>query len=98
MQKREWGAESNEKLPHLFIPSKTVTLVPEFSVEDLPLDRTSTLVPAFAVKDLPLGRTLMMMMMMMIMTILSMDFTINKFFWPEYIFLIKQIFQKNIFN
>ena len=60
MLKREWGAESNGKLPHLFIPSKTATLVPEFAVEDLPLDRTATLVPAFAVKDLPLGRALMM--------------------------------------
>ena len=25
---------------HLFIPSKTATLVPEFAVEDLPLGRT----------------------------------------------------------
>ena len=58
MLKREWGAESNGKLMHLFIPSKTATLVPEFAVEDLPLDRTVTLVSAFAVKDLPLGRTL----------------------------------------
>ena len=56
MLKREWGAENNGKLPHLFIPSKTATLVPEFAVEDLPLDRTATLVPAFAVKDLPLVR------------------------------------------
>ena len=63
MLKREWGAESNRKLPHLFIPSKTATLVPEFAGEDLPLGRTATLVPAFAMKDLPLGRTLMMMMM-----------------------------------
>ena len=53
-----WGAESNWMLPHLFTPSKTATLVPEFAVEDLPLDRTATLVPAFTVKDLPLGRTL----------------------------------------
>ena len=58
MLKREWGAESNGKLPHLFIPNKTATLVPEFAVEDLPLDRTATLVPAFVVNDLPLGRTL----------------------------------------
>ena len=59
MLKREWCAESNGKLPHLSIPSKTTTLVPEFSVEDLHLvDRTATLVPAFAVEDLPLGRTL----------------------------------------
>ena len=59
MLKREWGAESNGKLPHLFIPSKTATLVPEFAVEDLPLDRAAVLVPAFSVKDLPLGRTLL---------------------------------------
>ena len=37
MLKREWGVESNRKLPHLFIPSKIATLVPEFTVEDLPL-------------------------------------------------------------
>ena len=67
MQKREWGTESNGKLPHLFIPSKTATFVPEFAVEDLPFDTTSTavedlpLVPEFSVKDLPLGRTLIMM-------------------------------------
>ena len=58
MLKREWGAESNGKLPHLFIPSKTTSLVPEFAVEDLPSGRTATLVPGFAAKDLPLGRTL----------------------------------------
>ena len=56
MLKREWGAESNGKLPYLFIPSITATLVPEFEVEDLPLDRTATLVRTFALKDLPLGR------------------------------------------
>ena len=50
--------ESNRKLPHLFIPSNTGTLVPEFAVEDLPLGRTAALVPEFAVKDLPLDRTL----------------------------------------
>ena len=53
MLKREWGAESNGKLPHLIIPSKTATLVPEFAVEDLPLGRTAALVPEFAVKNLP---------------------------------------------
>ena len=36
MLKREWDAESFGKLPHLFIPSKTAALVPEFAVEDLP--------------------------------------------------------------
>ena len=50
--------ESNGKLPHLFIPSKTATLVSEFAVENLPLSRTAALVPEFAVKDLLLGRLL----------------------------------------
>ena len=54
MLKREWGAESNGKLPHLFNPSRTAALVPEFSVKDLPLGRTTTLVPEFVVEDLPL--------------------------------------------
>ena len=60
------GAESNGKLPHLFIPSKTATLVPEFAVEDLPLGRPAALVSEFAVKDLPFGQYTLMMMMMMI--------------------------------
>ena len=51
------GAENNGKLPHLFIPSKTATLVPEFAVEDLRLGRTAAFVPAFAMKDLTLGKT-----------------------------------------
>ena len=55
MLKREWGAESNGKLPHLFIPSKTATLFLEFAVEDLRLGRKAAFVPEFAVKDLPLG-------------------------------------------
>ena len=70
--KREWGAESNGKLPHLFIPSKTPILLPEFPVEDLPLNRTAVLVSDFEVKDLPLDRTLMMMMMM---TVLQKNFS-----------------------
>ena len=68
MLKRGWDAESNGKLPHFFVPSKTGTLAPEFAVEDLSLGRTVALVPEFAVNDLLLGRTLMMMMMMMMMT------------------------------
>ena len=36
MRKREWGAESNGKLPHLMTPGKTAALIPEFAVEDLP--------------------------------------------------------------
>ena len=58
MLNREWGAESNGKLPHLFIYSKTATLFPEYTVEDLPLGRTTASVPDFAAKDLPLGRAL----------------------------------------
>ena len=58
MLKREWGAERNGKIRHLFIPSKTTTLVPESALEDLPFGRTEALVPEFAMKDLPLGRTL----------------------------------------
>ena len=58
MLKRELGAESNGKLRHLSIPSKTEAWFPEFSVEDLPLSRTATLVLEFIVKDLPLGRIL----------------------------------------
>ena len=44
MQKREWSAESNGKLLHLFTPGKT-------AVDDLP---SAELQPRF----LPLGRTL----------------------------------------
>ena len=58
MLKREWGEESNGKLPYLSIPIKTAGWVPEFAVEDLPLSRTAAFVPEFAVKDLPLGRIL----------------------------------------
>ena len=80
MLKREWGAEGNGKPLHLFIPSKTTTMVPEFAVKDLLLDRTATLVPAFVVKNLPLGRTLMMILMMMMMMMnlcLELDPCIN---------------------
>ena len=56
--KRQCGAESNGKLPQLFIPCKTATLVSEFAVENLLLGRTAALVPEFGVKGLSLGRTL----------------------------------------
>ena len=52
------NAESNGKLPHLFIPNKTVTLVLDFAVDDLRLGKIATLVPEFVVKDMPLDRTL----------------------------------------
>ena len=60
MLKKEGVRKNNGKLPHLFIPSKTATLVPEFAVDELPLGITAASVPEFAMKDLPLGRTLMM--------------------------------------
>ena len=44
MLKREWGAESNRKLPHLSIPSKTASWVLEFAVENVPLSRTAALI------------------------------------------------------
>ena len=51
MLKRKWGAESNGKLPHIFIPNKTATFVPKFAAEDLPLGRTAALISETAVKD-----------------------------------------------
>ena len=41
MIKRDWGAESNGKLPHLFIPSKSASLVPKFAIKYLPLGRSA---------------------------------------------------------
>ena len=40
MLKRERGAESNGKLPHLIIPGKTAALFLALAVKDLPLGRT----------------------------------------------------------
>ena len=57
MLKRECDGERKGNLSYLFIPSETVTFVPEFAMEDLSLGRIAALVPEFAVKDLPLGRT-----------------------------------------
>ena len=39
MLKREWGAESNGKLLHIFIPRKTAILIPAFAVKDLSMSR-----------------------------------------------------------
>ena len=46
-------AESNGKLPRLFILRKTAAWVPEFAVEDLPSSRTAVSIPEFAVNNLP---------------------------------------------
>ena len=40
-REREWGAESNGKLPHLLIPSKTAALVPALAVKNLPLGQNT---------------------------------------------------------
>ena len=58
MLKKEWGAESNGKLPRVCTPSKTAALVTEYAVKHLPLGRTAALVPEFFLKDLRLGRIL----------------------------------------
>ena len=41
VKEREWGAESNGKLLHVFLPGKTAVLVPELAVEDLPFGRAA---------------------------------------------------------
>ena len=56
-KERERGAESNGKLPHLFIPGKTAALVPEFVAEDLPSSELQPWFFSFALEDVPLGRT-----------------------------------------
>ena len=58
MLKWEWGSESNGKLPHLFIPSKIATLVPELAVEHLSLGRTVALVPELKWKTCPWAKVL----------------------------------------
>ena len=63
MPKRQWNAESNGKLPHLFIPNKTATLVPEFAVEDLPSVEHS-LGSCSCSEGPTLGQNTLMMMMM----------------------------------
>ena len=87
MPKREWGAESNGKLSHLFIPSKTATLVPEFTVEDLPLGRTATLVPELAVKTPFRQNTMIMMICVCVCVVCEMkvEFLLVKPFTMKYI-------------
>ena len=70
MLKKEWGAESNGKLPHLFIPNKTATLVRDFAVEALPLGRTATLVPELTVNELPLGQKTLIIIIVVIIIII----------------------------
>ena len=53
--------ENNGKLPHLFIPSKTPTLVPEFAVEDLPWTELQGWFLRLQSKTCPCQNTLMMM-------------------------------------
>ena len=58
MLKREWDAESNGKLTHLFIYSKTTTWFLSLRWKTRLCAELVALVPEFTVKDLPLGRTL----------------------------------------
>ena len=60
----ESDAESNGKLPHLFIPSKTATLVHDFAVENLPLGRTADLVHEFCSEKPAIRQNPLMIMMM----------------------------------
>ena len=60
--KREWGAESNGKLPHLFIHSKTAILVFQFAEEDLPLGRTAALVHEFCSERPAFGQNTLIIM------------------------------------
>ena len=62
---RESGVRKATRSYRTFsIPGKTATLVPEFGVEDLHLDRIATLVLAFAVKYPTVSRALMIMVIM----------------------------------
>ena len=70
--KRDWGAESYGKLQHLFIPSKTVTFVPDFAVEDLKLSRTAALVCS---ERPALGQNTLLMMLMTCIIIKNITLT-----------------------
>ena len=61
MLKRQWGAGSNGKLPHLGIPSKTGTFVSEFSVEDLPFRQNCSLGVWICSERPALGQSTLMM-------------------------------------
>ena len=82
------GAESDGKLPHLFIPSKTAAWVPEFAMEDLPLGRIAALVPEFVVKDLALGR---IRMIYIVFLIRAMCFSRLIIFCTPYLFQSRNI-------
>ena len=53
MLQREWGAESNRKLLHLFIPYKTAALVSAFVVEDLSSGKLQPWCPSLHCKTCP---------------------------------------------
>ena len=78
MLKGEWGVKSNGKLPHLFIPSKTATFVPEFAVEDLPFWNNCRLCAWVRSARPVLGQNTLMIIMMMNY--------IRQFYWSENFF------------
>ena len=63
MLKGKWGAERNGTLPHVSIPGKTTTLVPEVAVENL-LRQKCSLGPCACILGPALGQSTLMMMMM----------------------------------
>ena len=66
MLKREWGAESNGKLPHPFIPSKTATVVTSLQWKTC-LQQNCSVDSCVCSETPDLGeKTLMMMNMMMV--------------------------------
>ena len=59
MLERERERESGVRIAKgTLIPGETAAWIPEFVVEDLPLNSTAVLVPEFALEGLPLVRTL----------------------------------------
>ena len=62
--KREWSAKSNGKLPHLFIPGNTATLVPEFAAKRPAFGPNCDLGSCVCSERYALGQNTLLMMMM----------------------------------
>ena len=63
MLKREWGAESNGKLPHLFIPDETANLFLEFAVKYLPFGQNTLMVMMMIIEFKGLRTALILLML-----------------------------------
>ena len=78
IQKERLGCKKQRKLPHLFIPGKTATLVPEFAVEIFP--RQNCRLCSCACSEEPaLGQNSLMMMIITI-TIIIIILTVVIFY------------------